>query len=258
MSKALLVVSYGSTLPAAQADIAALEAALAAAAPGYRLRRAVSSPKVRERLRENGGACHAPAPRQALELLLAEGVAEVAVLPTHLVPGTGYQALREEAGRFRGRFDRLRLGRPLLDDPASVQALARHIAGQWLPEQGALVLAGHGSGTAADRCYAALAGELRKAASGRVILGTLRGPGRLDGVLAALKAGGWRQVQLRPLTLAAGVHAWRELAGPAPQSWQSRLKAEGFAVTACLTGMARDPAVQALYLRQLHRLTDIG
>lgn len=252
MPKTLLVVHYGTTLPAAREDLAALESALAGAVPGLKIRRAVSSPAVRHAIAERGGKVLAPA--QALELLLAEGVTDLAVLPTHLVPGSDFAALRAAVRAFRDGFARLRLGTPLLAEAEAVQALARHIAARWLPEQGALLLAGHGADGPAGACYTALAHALREAGAARALVGTLAGRPDFDAVLSALESGGWTRMTLRPLLLTAGVHACRELAGPGPDSWQNRLLARGIAAESCLTGMARDPGVQALYLRQLDRL----
>ena len=52
MPKTLLIVHYGTTLPAAREDLAVLESVLTGAVPGLKVRRAVSSPAVRHAIAE--------------------------------------------------------------------------------------------------------------------------------------------------------------------------------------------------------------
>ena len=54
MKQALLIASFGSTVPEAEKDIAAVEAALAAAAPGWQAARAFTSGMVRRALAARG------------------------------------------------------------------------------------------------------------------------------------------------------------------------------------------------------------
>lgn len=247
MAKALLIVSYGTADGQARREQAALEDRLAGAAPGCVVCRAVSSPAVRRMLAAQG--VDAPSPAGAMDRLLAQGVTDLTLLPTHLVPGRDFAAVQAAADCRRSRFARLRVGTPLLADRAAVAWLAR-LAADWRPGRGALVPAGHGADGPAARCYAALAGALPQGA----FVGVLRGEPGLDAVLDALRAGRYRQVTLRPLLLTAGTHARRELAGPGPDSWQNRLRAAGFDAACRMQGLAADTGVQQLYLHRLKQL----
>ena len=59
---------------------------------------------------------------------------------------------------------------------------------------------------------------------------------------------------LAALLLAGGMHVTRDMAGDAPESWQSRLTAAGFTVRTDLRGLGEYPAFRALYLRRLQEL----
>ena len=248
MERALLIVSYGTAAAPARAEQTALEDRLAGAVPGCAVWRAVSSPAVRRMLAAQG--LDTPSPAGAMERMLAEGVTDLALLPTHLVPGGDFAAVQSAAECRRGRFARLRVGEPLLADRDAAAQLARLAAG-WRPARGALVLVGHGAdGPAARCCYAALA----KALPPGIFVGVLRGEPGFTAVLTALRAGRYRQVTLQPLLLTAGTHARRELAGPAPDSWVNRLRAAGFGTVCRMQGLAADTGVQQLYLHRLKQL----
>ena len=248
MHRALLLVSYGSADPAGRADLAALEDVLAASVPQLPVLRAVSSPAVRRRLTQAGQAV--PSHAEAMAELADQGVTELLVLPTHLVPGSDFAALQADATAAAPRFAALKMAQPLLADPAARAELARLLVTR-CPAGNALLLAGHGADGPAGQCYRALARDLQTAGGGRVLLGVLRGE---PGFAPALQTGGWRQVVLQPLLLTAGTHARREISGPGPDSWAGQLRAAGLSVICKNRGLARDAGVRDIYLRRLELL----
>ena len=56
-----------------------------------------------------------------------------------------------------------------------------------------------------------------------------------------------------PLLLVAGDHARNDMAGSGPDSWRSRLEAEGYTVRVTLRGLGLLPAVRELYRTHLAR-----
>lgn len=252
MKQALLLVSFGTAVPGAGDGITAVEQALTAAAPERQVFRAYTSPAVRQLLAGQGRPV--PDPAEALELLAARGYRDVAVQPTHIIPGSEYHAVRAQAAPFASRFDRLRVGVPLLYGVEDLTGLAARAVESWLPRQGALVLLGHGTGHRADLLYPALAGALRAAGADNALVGTVKGWPGFEAVAAQLRRGGWQKVCLRPLLLTAGRHARRDMAGPGPDSWKSRLEGEGFAVDCRMEGLGCDPGVQQIYCRHLRAI----
>lgn len=256
MKQALLAVSFGTSVPEARQSITCVEQALAAAAPGREFARAFTSPTIRRILAKRGETVQSLA--QALEALAAAGYSDVAVQPTHLLYGIEYDKMKETAAAFAPRFARLRFGRPLAADAADLQALAACVWQAYAPQEGALVLLGHGTEHFANMVYPALQTALRLQGAGNVFVGTVEGWPAFADVLAQLQAGGFRTVTLAPLMLVAGDHACHDMAGPDPESWKSRLEAAGLTVRCRMQGLGLLPGVQALYAAHLKELLRDG
>ena len=79
-----------------------------------------------------------------------------------------------------------------------------------------------------------------------------------DEVLAQLRQRWGSSVHLVPLLLVAGDHARNDMAGGGPDSWRSRLEAEGYTVRVTLRGLGLLPAVRELYRTHLVRALEEG
>ena len=257
MKQALIAVSFGSSVARAREEIGAAEAALAAAVPGYTFRRAYTSPTIRRILAARGEPVDSLP--EALERLAEEGFERVLVQPTHLLYGYEYEAIREQVQAVSGRFETLKLGRPLMADDAALRALAACVTESYPIEEGqALVLMGHGTAHFANMVYPALQTAFRLQGANRVYVGTVEGWPGFDEVLAQLQADGITRVQLAPFMLVAGDHALNDMAGEEPDSWKSRLAAAGIQARCHMQGLARLAAVRALYAARLEELMRDG
>ena len=122
MKKALLAVSFGTSVPKAREGIAAVEAALKAQAPELDFYRAFTSPKIRAIWEKRGESI--PDLAGALERLGALSYEQVFVQPTHLLYGFEYDKVKETTECFAGSFSRLVLGKPLLSESEDLLRLA--------------------------------------------------------------------------------------------------------------------------------------
>ena len=113
------------------------------------------------------------------------------------------------------------------------------------------MLFGHGTGHAANLVYPALQTAFDLAGRRDVLVGTVEGWPAFPEVLRQLKERCGAGVHLVPLMLVAGDHALNDMAGGTPESWKSRLEAEGFSVRATLRGLGLLPEVQAMYRAHL-------
>lgn len=250
MRKAILCVSFGTSVPEARESITAVEETLRQAAPDRLFLRAFTSPTIRRILAERGE--QVPGVSEALEQMWEQGVRDVLVQPTHILYGKEYDKLREDLPPWQERFERLRLGKPLLADAEDIQALAAAMGEAYPPCDGETqVLLGHGTDHFANAVYPALQTAFRLDGRTDVLVGTVEGWPEYGDVARQVKAGGGQRVHLAPLMLVAGDHALNDMAGSGPDSWASRLAAEGLEVRCTMRGLGQLPAVRALYRAHL-------
>ena len=241
----VLCVSVGSSTREGQRDIAAVEQALRAAAPGCEFARAYTNPVILRLLAEHG----APVCSLAEALDRLDGRA-VAIQPTHLLRGREYDRIAQAAA---GR-SHLRIGKPLLDSPQDLRALAAALDAAYPPAQGeSLLLVGHGSPHRSGAVYLELQETFRALGRRDVFVAALRGAPGFSDVLPLLK-GRCAAVRLTPLLLVAGEHAANDIAGAQPDSWRGRLEAEGFRARSTLRGLASLPQVRKHYAQHLREL----
>lgn len=246
---AILAVSFGTShRDALEENIAPIEADLAAAFPERTLRRAFTSGMILRKLEREG--THIDDVPAALTALAAEGCADVVIQPTHILNGDEYDKLAAQAAPFAGRFARLRLGRPLLTSAEDYHAAAAALLEELPPERAdtALVYMGHGTGHFSNAAYAQLEYVFHDLGRRDVIIGTVEGYPGLEEALRRVRERGADRVELRPLMIVAGDHAKNDLAGPEPDSWKSRLEAEGYAVRCVLRGMGANPGIRARFV----------
>lgn len=253
MKKALLVVSFGTSVAQAGKSIRAVEDALKNAAERD-FYRAFTSPTIRRILSRRGETV--PGLEDALETLLAGGYTDVFVQPTHLLYGFEYDSMKALLAQAAPRFEKLALGLPLLAGAEDLTALADCLKTAYLPEapEAALVLLGHGTEHFANMVYPAMQTALRLCGAENAFVGTVEGWPGFDEVLAQLKAGGYKRAVIVPMMLVAGDHACRDMAGAEPDSWKSRLEDAEIEVSCVLRGLGELPGVQAVYVDHLRRL----
>ncbi|MDE7221293.1 MAG: sirohydrochlorin cobaltochelatase [Oscillospiraceae bacterium] len=248
-NRALVIASFGTSVPEARPSIAAVEDALAAAAPDHAVVRAFTSPTIRRILKSRGE--EVPDLTEALERLSAGGVRQVIIQPTHLLYGYEYDKLKAEADALAGRFEDLTVGRPLLADNHDIQRFACRLSQDHPAEAGtATVFMGHGTEHFANAAYPAMQTALAFLGRSDIYIGTVEGWPGLEDILRQLEPGGRRSINLLPLMLVAGDHARNDMAG----DWKSRLEQAGHAVTCSFTGLGELPWVREMYRERLEKL----
>ena len=247
--QAVVITSFGTSVPEARESITAVENALADAATGRPCLRAFTSPTIRRILKGRGE--DVPSLTEALEWLAATGVQQVIVQPTHLLYGYEYDRLKAEAEALADRFGRITVGRPLLADTRDLQRFARHLALDHPAVAGAaMVCMGHGTDHFANMVYPALQTALTLLGREDMYVGTVEGWPGLEDVLRRLEPGGPRRIHLLPLMLVAGDHARNDMAG----DWKGRLAAAGHSVTCSFTGLGQRDWVREMYRERLAAL----
>lgn len=252
MKQALIIVSFGTSVPAARKSIADVEEALTYVMPGADCFTAMTSPTIRRILKKRGETVFSL--EELLEKLAPEGYERVIVQPTHLLYGFEYDKIQETVRSFADRFPALTLGKPLLAGTEDLLALAECLKEEYAPGEEALVLMGHGTEHFANMVYPAFQTTLRLMDYPGAYVGTVEGWPDIDRIIGQLKADHRQKALLVPMMLVAGDHACNDMAGDDPDSWKSRLEAEGIQVRCHMQGLGVLPQVQNLYCRHLKEL----
>ncbi len=263
MKRAIVVVSFGTTVDAGRInDIEGIEAAIREAFPACETRRAFTSNLVRKRLAERGIAVDGLS--EALHRLAADGYQEVYVQPTLLTPGEEYEnkvVAVVRAAQDEQKFAKLALGRPLLtlegqDGRADDFLLLADALRTQMPflqkPRHAAVFMGHGSPNRHNPAYTKLQAAFDKLAMPAVI-GVVEEsdhPNFAD-MCELLKIRRVEEVFIMPLMIVSGDHANNDMAGPEAASWLNRLTKAGYRAAADVSGLGRNPAVQALFVQHL-------
>ncbi len=253
--KAILLVTFGTSVPSAARAFNNLEQAVRDTFPGVEVRWAYTSKTVRNIIAAREGRS-IDDPAAAVKKLWADGYTKIVVQSVLVIPGREYNRLLDDLISLPAPWPlekEITLGRPLLYHHEDYAAAAEAITAR-LPadtETDAVVLMGHGSEHhPADAAYGRFNDVLRHKYK-NVFLGTVEGYPALEEVMADLAASGVKKVTLMPFMNIAGDHALNDLCGDGEDSWKTRLNNLGYQTESCMEGLLENPAFVNIYIKHL-------
>ena len=247
--KELLVVSFGTSFnDSRRLTIGAIEQALADMFPDWSVRRAFTSQIIIDRVAKRDGEIIDNV-HDALERAAANGVKTLVVQPTHLMDGYEYNDLKNELAAYADAFDQVVLAEPLLKIDRDFDMVAEAIvAATAAYDDGdtAICFMGHGTEADSNGVYAKMQTVLSEAGCENYFIGTVEAEPTVEDVLAAVQAGNYTRVVLRPLMIVAGDHANNDMAGDDEDSWKSVFEGAGYEVVCVVEGLGQLPMVRQL------------
>lgn len=280
---AVVLAMFGTTVEEALPGLLNIRAKMVEHCPATPVRIAFTSKIIRRVWRERAADDNYRAARpQVSEELFAirgplativglqdAGYAALVIQPVHMAPAEEYQdlcssveALAASTTLQQGvRPLNLAVGSPALGIAGTVDtmgdelvAVARALAADAelaRTHQAALLYMGHGS-----KCFPAGPLYLRFAEAMRSLypdvvttVALVEGTPSVHDALQHLRQLGETRVVLKPLMVAAGDHARKDMVGPAPRGWQSLLTGEGFTVVPVLSGLGEQDPFAAIFVR---------
>ena len=245
----LLVISFGTSFnDNRRLTIGAIEEAMEEAFPEYSVRRGFTSQIIIDHvLRRDGEVIDNVG--EALDRAVANGVKNLVIQPTHLMDGFEYNDVVNEVAQYADAFERLSIGAPLLTSDedfqivmeAVVEATAAYDDGKT-----AICFMGHGTEADSNGVYAKMQKLLTDSGYANYFVGTVEAEPTLDDVLAAVQAGNYDRVVLRPLMIVAGDHANNDMAGDEEDSWKTVFEAAGYEVECLVEGLGSLEPIQKL------------
>ncbi len=249
----ILVVSFGTSFNNSRhLTIGAIEDAIREKyTPDYEVRRAFTAQIIIDKLQERDGISIDNV-EQALDRLIADGVKDIIVQPTHLMAGFEYTDLKDALEEYKGKFSSIKLGEPLLtsdDDYKKVAKAAYEALAKYDDGATALCYMGHGTEADSNSTYGKLQGVFKDLGYERVLVGTVEAEPTFDDVIAAAQAAGLTKAVLRPLMVVAGDHANNDMADESdPESFAAKFKAAGFQVTSVIEGLGQLVDIEDIYV----------
>lgn len=269
----LLVVSFGTSFNDSRAkDIGGIEKALQAANPDWSVRRAFTAQIIINHVQARDDE-KIDNMEQALERAVDNGVKNLVVQPTHLMHGAEYDELSETVGKYKDKFESVKIAEPLLGEVgadatvinADKEAVAKAITDEAVKtanydsidaaaEDGtAFVFMGHGTSHVANVSYDQMQTQMEQLGYKNVFIGTVEGEPEdteCQAVIEKIKEAGYKKVILRPLMVVAGDHANNDMAGDDDDSWKSQFEAsKAFdSVESQIAGLGEIDAIQQIYV----------
>ena len=247
--KELLVVSFGTSFnDSRRLTIGAIEQTLAERFPDWSVRRAFTSQIIIDHVAKRDGEIIDNV-HEALERAVANGVKTLVVQPTHLMEGFEYNDLKDELAQYADAFEQIVLAEPLLKIDRDFDMVAEAVVDATADyDDGvtAICFMGHGTEADSNGVYAKLQTILYEAGCENHFIGTVEAAPSVEDVLAAVQAGDYKRVVLRPLMIVAGDHANNDMAGDDADSWKSVFEGAGYEVVCVVEGLGQLPAVRSL------------
>ena len=251
--KAILVVSFGTSYEATRkVTIEAIEKDIANAYPDYKLYRAWTSKMILAKLKKRDNL-HISNVKEAMEEMIADGITDVIIQPTHVINGIENELMKEDALSYRESFHSIRFGTPLLTSEEDNQTVINAIAEEfsYLSEEEVLVLMGHGTTHYSNAIYAALDYAFKDKGHPNIFLGTVEAYPSMQSLMKMIKAYAPQKVVLAPFMIVAGDHAKNDMAGDDPESWYSQFVQEGFQVETVLKGLGEYKGIRELFVKHV-------
>lgn len=250
----ILVISFGSSNDETrEKNLDKLFSVVEKKYPEAKVLQAFSSGMVRDILRRRG--ISVPSLEEALAEMKDNGVNSVYVLPSHLLNGVEYEKIQGLLQEKAEDFQQIALGKPLLWDSSSQNAVLEILAERHkLSEGTALILMGHGSHHSVNTVYASLDYMAKQKGFPHIYVTTVEAYPDFHDMISLLEKSSYKTVHLVPLMLVAGEHALNDMISAQPDSLKSILEEKGYHVSYSLEGLGELSAIRALYLRNLEEI----
>ena len=267
-NSAILIVSFGTSMPEARKAINNLVESTKKDFPDYEVRLAFTSNIIRRKLAKEFNE-NISNPVKALAELNDEGYKKVFIMPTHIIPGEEYDEIKNVYEAFKvlkGKygFEELKLGKPFMSSTEGCERMAEILIERfknYLNEKDTgIILMGHGTPEHfANALYSQLQLALNQKCYGKFFVGTVEASPKIEDVIAELKRHSEiKNLVLSPLMIVAGDHANNDLAGEDDdESWINILKSSGYEnIKTYLVGLGEDENIAKDFVKKIHNLID--
>lgn len=261
MKKAILVVSFGTTIQSGRADniLPILELVKKTYSHEYDIFEAFTSRIVIKRLKERGE--EAINETDMMKKLIAEGYDDITIQSLHVVGGKEFNKMRKNILHLmlHHKDVKVRFARPLLffagqeefEDDYKILLDALHEEVNTGPDEGVLFV-GHGGLSPENAAYAMLQLKALQEGYGYMRFACIESYPELDDLaLPWLLGEKPKHIHIYPFLLVVGDHALNDVMGDEEDSVKNQMIAAGYEVSCHPLGLGARQSVQELFLQHL-------
>jgi len=186
---------------------------------------------------------------EALQRILDIGYKEIIVQSTHVINGIEYDKIIKEVQIYKGRFDSITVGSPLLsgfNDYINICDIIDKSVGARFDNE-AILLMGHGTAHFSNACYSKLENTFEFMGIDNVFVACVEGFPEIEYTIKKLMRKGIDKLICMPFMIVAGDHAKNDMAGDEDDSWKNLLEQAGFEVNVRLSGLGQIPGIAELF-----------
>ena len=249
----ILVVSFGTSYNETRVKtIDVIETAIGEKYPEYEIRRAFTSPTIIKKLAERDGLIIDNV-TDAMERLVADGIKDVIIQPTLVIPGLEYDGIIAALRPFVDQFDSIRYGLPLLTSDKDIEQIATVLIDnvRAYTDNSAVVFVGHGTSHDANMMYTKLEKSFKDMGYPNCFVGTVESGPTLEDVMSGIAKIDVDKAVLVPLMIVAGDHALNDVSGDDEDSWLNAFKAKGYAVECILKGLGEYDGIWNMFAQHI-------
>lgn len=256
----ILVTSFGTSYAVSRhITIGAIESDIREAYPNYDVRRAFTAQIIIDHIESDTGR-HIDNFEEAMDKIVADGVKELIVQPTHLMDGFEYTDVKNSLEDYKDKFDKCALGATLLSseqDQIDVAKAVKAAMERYEDGKTALCLMGHGTEADSNSIYATMQQVFADQGMKDYFMATVEAEPTFADMVKTVKEAGYTKAVLRPFMVVSGDHANNDMADTDdPESLASQLIAAGLEVECILEGLGQIAEIDDIYVQHVQDAID--
>ena len=250
--KEIIVASYGTSYNKTRTiTIGGIECAIKEVFSDYRVERVFTAEMFIKRLIKNE-LVKVMNINEALEKALKEGIEEIVIQPTFVLPGNELKEFFNEAKKYEKKFKKMIISTPLINSEEDMHRVADVFierAEEFNDNQTAICIMGHGNNSDSNKMYKEMETYLHSIGKTNFFVGTVHEASSTDAIISELeKRGGYKNVVLIPMMITAGEHIISDMAGDGDESWKTIFTKAGYNVTCIFEGMGQWYSIQRMFV----------
>jgi len=253
MKKAILLVSFGTSYKEArERSLECIYQDLCGLGLQISVYQAYTSKVILEKLSGEGVSIYGV--DEAVQEILSQGVENLVVTASHMIPGLEYQKMSRILKQYREKFQTLAVTPAILQREEDCKRLVPVLQDMLhFRKEYDYILMGHGTEDAANIRYQQMNDAFWEMGCENVQIASVEAePGLERAMQRLLERGAGKKVILHPFMVVAGDHANNDMAGER-DSYLTQLQKHGYQSEAIVKGLGEYPQFRRLYIERTRR-----